>query len=182
MKDDAILYAALAGLLTDVWKFAWKAQANAPNARATSDQKELIQRAFLSEFVLSRFHGELQSEKILGFAKLASQLSETEQEDGTNTRLRSVFSRLADHKQDAFIPLARLNPKTESALFPKALDSFPSNSQTEYADLWKQFKEAGTRSKITEIQNPEQYLETLMALLQEFTWCIPYSGGALKVC
>ncbi len=180
MEED-VLIAALAGLLHDVWKFAWQAQANASNASASSEEIESIRQSFQSEFVPVRFHGELQSEPIQKIAQLASKLGDIAQENAAPTRLRSIFSRLADHRDDAFIPLNRLNPKTEDALFPKPLNSFPSNSQPEYAELWNRFKEASDQLKITELQNTEQYLFDHMRVNAAISACLALDASSGKV-
>lgn len=199
--QDYVLSAAIAGLLHDVGKFMWQAREKALREQYSEAEIKkkfsywhaLASDTFISDFMhetlrtgLSgvRYHHRPDSEDanpddlLPWIVRLADHLSSAEreaQEDEFIPRLLTIFSSLEAHNKRAYLPLTRLNPQNYTSLFPKEIDAAPGNPQfvQEYSRLWDEFEQACKEAGLKSITDPRLYLETVLALLQEFTWCVP---------
>jgi CRISPR-associated protein Csm1 len=104
---------------------------------------------------------------------------ESEEQAENKPVLQTIFSRITlagDGKraeQPAYWQLTRLDVSNRATLFPSA--TIAENWRAAYRDLWDEFtaqcKQRGITANTT--LEPVAYLENLLALMQEFTWCVP---------
>lgn len=199
--NDTVLNAALAGLLHDIGKFMWRARMKELRQQHTQQEVEKKYRywhALAGEVFLTNFmHADLRKglsgvcnhhlpdpeEVDLGdpqpwIVKQADQLASAERDESEDEfvpRLLSIFARLKGHNAEEYLPLKRLNPFERLNLFPKNVDVRGKQAQfeAEYSQLWKDFEQACKDANLASITDPNLYLETILALLQEHTWCVP---------
>lgn len=194
MKHN-VIEAAMAGLLHDVGKFSQRA------GRAKNEQWDQTARTeikyehalasygFVQQFVpkdwragLSgvAYHHSPKSQQDY-WVQLADWLSSSEREadeDNRIPRMLSPFSRLMNHNANAFLPLKRLNPFEADSLFPESsqnasLQEWRQEWQNAYAQLWDAFEEECKGLQLAQQADKTVYLETVFALLQDYTWSIP---------
>ncbi|MBI3243448.1 MAG: type III-A CRISPR-associated protein Cas10/Csm1 [Chloroflexi bacterium] len=191
--DEKVLSAALAGLLHDIGKFSQRAGvgiSETGNAEARRDYgyvHALASYDFMTAFVPKDWREDLsgiayhhrprnQREVWIQLADHLSASEREEDEDNRIPRMQSVFSQLAAYNGPVqYLPLKRLNPEHRDSLFPQAIDdnNWKAVSAKEYADLWQEFDGECKKRSLIAIADRAAYLETVFALLQEFTWCVP---------
>src|SRR5579875_219108 len=92
--------------------------------------------------------------------------------DPRRARLRSIFGRIhlpgKTAVPDADLPLVPLTLERE-ALFPQR--DLPPVQTEEYRRLWEAFFAAARG--LTALTDFEAYLTSLLALLEQYTWCVP---------
>ncbi len=190
--------AALAGLLHDVGKFSQRAGIG-KSETWDREAREQIKYAhalysfdFLREFVPEKWHADLSGvayhhhprtlpERWIQIADWLSSAErirgEDEDTDTSAPILQSVFSRVEfeDNKTDkkSYWHLARLNVQDRDSFFPNAVQD--KDWRDAYAKLWDGFTEECTLHGVSanSTLSPMSYLENVIALLQEFTWCMP---------
>ena len=192
---DEVLKAALAGLLHDVGRFALRAGEPLPSPWDKQTEQSygyrhaLAAGGFVNEFVPDVWREDLSAigkhhrpkTQADHWVWLADQLSNAEPEQGEDAvvhRMQSVFSNLGGHQKPAYLPLVRLNPTSHASVFPQPASdkAAGANAQQEYRDLWRRFGDECRARGLNQIDDLPVYLETLLAILQEFTWSIPAAG------
>lgn len=190
--------AALAGLLHDVGKFSQRAgigKSETWNKDARAEIRydhALYSYDFLHEFVPEKWRSELSGiayhhqprnlrERWIQIADWLSSAErikgEDEDADSSAPILQTIFSRiqLDDKKSEnpSYWHLARLDVGDHSRLFPGEVRQ--ADWRDAYFELWEAFRERCTQRGITPAStlSPVAYIENLLALLQEFTWCMP---------
>lgn len=194
-ERDRVLNAALAGLLHDVGKFAQRAGVgftetwNGASSQDYGCQHALASYGFVKKFVPedwrsglsgAAYHHQPKSQAD-HWVQLADWLSSAEREtdeDNRVPRMLSPFSSLAGHQVDSFLPLKRLNPVEAGSLFPQPLTDasmrdWRQDWQTEYANLWDAFERDCSALNLATRTDKTAYLETLLAVLQDYTWSMP---------
>ena len=190
--EDKILKAALAGLLHDIGKFTQRAGVGLDETWDKDAVRDYgYQHALASYGFVKQFVPEAWREMSSGVAyhhkpknqqdhwiQLADWLSSSEretEEDNRIPRMQSVFSNLNGYDHPRYIPLKRLNPLDQSSIFPEPLidNTWKTDIQQSYESLWHQFEQECQVRQMKKLDDPEVYLENLMALLQDFTSCIP---------
>ncbi len=110
---------------------------------------------------------------------LADWLSSGERDDqdippqARSKQLLSVFSRVrleAREPPPAWLPLRPLRVEAET-IFPLAQPSSPPQEQAAYQELWRSFVDEVSR--VPPELSFEARFQTLLALLQKYTWCVP---------
>lgn len=190
-----VIEAALAGLLHDVGKFsqrAGRAKNELWDQTARNEIKyehALASYGFVQQFVPQAwraglsgvaYHHSPKSQQD-HWVQLADWLSSAEREtdeDNRVPRMLSPFSRLMQHDATAFLPLKRLNPFEADSLFPRSLPeslmrAWRQEWQDDYASLWDAFESECKSLSLTALTDKTTYLETMLALLQDYTWSIP---------
>jgi len=200
MKEQ-IWQAALAGLLHDIGKFAQRAGEQVSNEwRDNRTQQEFkYQHAlhtwhFINKYVpaslqagaLAAHHHRPQN-AYQARLRLADQLSSGERSSGEARddsdrkqhprQLRSIFGSLWEQEHELvprYFPLDQLQLKRE-VIFASERALPESQAWTAYATLWEAFCEEALQLKKTHASDPDpvSYLESMQALLQRYTWCIP---------
>jgi CRISPR-associated protein Csm1 len=201
---DTALMAALAGLLHDIGKFIWRAKFNElqqteqkPDASgAYGYWHSLASHRFITEHVAEELRDQLtgvsyhhhpdsniisKNDAQPWQVRLADLLASSEpekDEDDLAPQMRSIFCKLHGYEgEQYYLPLVRLNPRENDSLFPKpAQNTWNSEYARLYKKLWDDFENACNHLELKNIADPEKYLETIYALLQEFTWSIPTSS------
>ena len=201
-RSEKVYQAALAGLLHDIGKFMWRArQTSLMEEWQPNDGKKkygywhaLASDSFVSEFMAEplrhntagiRYHhrpdlDEANPEDTQPcIVHLADQLSAAEREEDEDSlvpRLQSIYCRLDGYQgKPRYLPLKRLNTNDQYSIFPQELEiqAWNKEYEHEYAQLWDAFYAACKERKINVITDVKFYLENIMALLQEYTWCVP---------
>ncbi len=160
MHQD-VLKAALAGLLHDVGKFAQRAGEQSQD--------------FVRQYVPEQWRQELDAAKDI--VPLADRLSAGKCKDEEQEQARQLFSifsslqadgRKAPENRNLCWPLKPLSLKRH-IIFPVA------ESDPDYTDLWRGFEQAAQslRDAHTDGDNLATYLESMLLLMQQYTWCIP---------
>ncbi|MEJ5310506.1 MAG: type III-A CRISPR-associated protein Cas10/Csm1 [Anaerolineae bacterium] len=177
---DRVYLAALAGLLHDVGKFAQRANEKDRYRPHSEVGSEVVVRVVPEQWrghlypVMGHHDKPLQGYETKVVA-LADRLSAGERADETQEQPRqllSIFCRIeADDKQapmSLYWPLKALALR-EDVLFPKEQ---PDGS---YGELWKHFEEdaQALHDAHTNGGDLSVYLESLLLLLQRYTWCVP---------
>ncbi|MBN1933084.1 MAG: type III-A CRISPR-associated protein Cas10/Csm1 [Anaerolineae bacterium] len=187
--NESIYWAALAGLLHDVGKFAQRADVGkreltdaesldevryAHALHSDSFVHECVPPALRGHLTAPRRHHRPQFDQDYQ-VQLADWLSSGERDEVQSDQrvpfLLSPFARLQEHKATAYLPLRRLDPDNLDIF---AAPGQPADWRDEYRDqykaLWDEFTAACTALPD---ENLFVYLESLYGLLLEFTWCIP---------
>lgn len=193
---QAVLQAALAGLLHDIGKFAQRAGVRPREALDKEGRAEVRYEHALSSYdFVQEYTTALPTEvrQALGRVvyhhapqtdaderlRLADWLAAGERDEPTSSGhkptaplMRSVFSRLHGLDEPWYLPLQPLRFERE-ALFPVNLSSSggPANYQAHYEKLWREFLLACESLKT--ITDPAVFLEMLYNRLLEYAWCVP---------
>ncbi len=180
MNENRIWLAALAGLLHDVGKFAQRANEKDRYRPHSEVGSEVVVRIVPEQWrghlypVMGHHDKPLQGYETKVVA-LADRLSAGERADETQeqpSQLLSIFCRVeADGKQapvSLYWPLKALALR-QDVLFPKEQ---PDGS---YEELWKGFKQDAQALHDAHANGGDLsvYLESLLLLLQRYTWCVP---------
>ncbi len=182
-EKDAIYRIALAGLLHDIGKFAQRAGWR----KGTHPE---VGGDFIGEFVPEAWRKGLypvmghHDRPLQGYetkvVALADRLSAGERiptEEQEPRQLRSIFCAIEIDGQSApevvYWPLSPLRVD-EMALFPVS-EMEESAVQRAYRDLWEKFcrDAAALRDAHAQGGNLPVYLDSLLLLLQRYTWCVP---------
>ena len=188
---EEIIFAAIAGLLHDIGKFALRAgvELKGPWIGETKSDfghpHALATYYFVQKFIPSAWrvgisgaanhHRPKQAQDYqVQLADWLSSAEREENEDQSIPRLESIFGHLSSHKGGKYLPMTRLNPQDENKLFPVELDKNTQKATADkgYADLWADFEQE-CRRRFQGLDSPELYLESLYNLMLEYTWCIP---------
>lgn len=197
--DDKVFQAALAGLLHDVGKFGQRAGelgSRTWDGEAERDYK--YQHALYSGDFVEKYVPKQWAKGLSGPARhhrpqtphdrvvaLADQLSAGERADERKDhprQLHSIFGSITGLKDEQgqpipppaakYLPLKRLAVEKE-VIFPVDM---VNDSHGTYKELWDEF-EAEARALKTafesEAADREAYLNSLLDLMQRYTWCIP---------
>jgi CRISPR-associated protein Csm1 len=193
--DDRVLNAALAGLLHDVGKFSQRA-GRAKNEQWDQTARDQIKYehalasyGFVQQFVPKDWRAGLsgvayhhspksQQDYWVQLADWLSSAEREEDEDNRVPRMLSPFSHLMKHNADSFLPLRCLNPFEADSLFPQPLKDASMREwrrewQDEYAAVWDEFEAECKALGLPGLVDKTVYLETILALLQDYTWSIP---------
>jgi CRISPR-associated protein Csm1 len=142
-KKSPVFQAALAGLLHDV----------------ESD-------------VAAKLRPPLDPKKLEPIVELAGGLAAGGHTTSPPSHLLSIFSRLNGKDQQAYLPLASLDPHKRESIFPRS-----SKEDVGKNTVWESFEKDCNSVGLPNTQDPAIYLETLLELLQRHTWCLPSGGG-----
>ncbi|MGC8879883.1 MAG: HD domain-containing protein [Anaerolineae bacterium] len=189
---EATLQAALAGLLHDIGKFAQRKEVIFRKHAEVGDEfvKHYVPRQWQGFLYPVMGHhdkpltGELN--KVVALADRLSAGERAEEKEEQPRQLLSVFCRLQTKVQDdkgklriqccsgaAYWPLQELALRRD-VIFPDKGWS-EAKVQSAYQDLWKGF--SSYAEKLRDAHTPdgqlEVYLESLLLLMQRYTWCIP---------
>ena len=200
--DEIVLTAALAGLVHDIGKFAQRAGERGTRLwddEARRDYKymhALLTGDFVEQYapaawrlpvknLAANHHRPTAREEDL--LRLADQLSAGERARDVEPehderklhprQVRSIFYSLVgesgDSSAEAYLPLETLHLE-EKALFPGAASS-EDEAWRRYERMWEEFlKEAKTlQGAHSSGRSLAAYLESMLLLLQRYTWCIP---------
>lgn len=194
---EHVWQAALAGLLHDVGKFSQRAgiavSENDKEAYAQIKYAHVLgSYDFFKDFVPKDWHQSLSgvayhhqprtlTER---WIQVADWLSSAERVRGDDEDvetavpiLQTTFSRVAINGKKAampsYWPLTRLDVSDRERLFPRR--TLLTEWQVAYSKLWDEFIQECRARDLTAASSlsPIAYLENLLALLQEFTWCMP---------
>lgn len=198
---DQIQLIALAGLLHDIGKFAlrggeggtriWDDQARGDygykHALLTADFVEKsVPKQWLSAVLSAAGRHHRPVSNLDRAVQLADHLSAGERSDDADDtqpktshprRLLSIFSLINAEgeklKARAYWPLAEMR-MAEGAIFPDENSGEEDDWQT-YRRLWNGFeKEAGVLKSVFETEGDlPSYLESMLLLMQRYTWCMP---------
>ncbi|MCC7163664.1 MAG: type III-A CRISPR-associated protein Cas10/Csm1 [Anaerolineae bacterium] len=196
--ETRVWQAALAGLLHDVGKFSqraglgksetWdkdaRAQIKYVHALYSYDfMRKAVPEKWRTELSAIAYHHEPRNLQER-WVQIADWLSSAERVEGkdedvdtSDPILQTVFSRVESEGKKADKPsywhLARLDVGNRKELFPS--ETRDGNWRNGYAHLWDTFLVQCNHRGITADSSltPIAFLENLMALLQEFTWCMP---------
>lgn len=181
-EKDAVYRIALAGLLHDIGKFAqragWKAGAH-PQVGGDFVCKFVPQPWREGLYPVMGHHDRPLQGYETKVVALADRLSAGEriptEEEGPR-QLRSIFCALRTDDQSApekYWPLSSLR-MDEQALFPGPAMGEEAAKQA-YSRLWEDFSTdaAALRDAHQSGENLPVYLESLLLLLQRYTWCVP---------
>ena len=190
--EEKVIFAAIAGLLHDIGKFYQSAEVNlvdTANRKVVNDVG--FQHTFATQMFVEKFTPTDWQKKVSGTVnhhkpkdqqdyqvQLADRLSlnePNELEDVLLPRLQSIFSTLSGHNAQKFLKLRRLNSKDKKALFPVSAD-VKSDVRKDYRDHWSLFEQQ-CLLRLRNPTTPDLYLENLLNLLLEFTWCIPATAA-----
>lgn len=198
--NPRVWQAALAGLLHDLGKFSqragvalsetWDQTARGdikyPHALASYDfMRQYVPEVWRENLSSAAYHHQPRTLE-QRWVQIADWLSAAERNSGESEEqaenkpvLQTIFSRITlagDGKraaQPAYWQLTRLDVSNHATLFPSA--TIAENWRAAYRDLWDEFtaqcKQRGITANTT--LEPVAYLENLLALMQEFTWCVP---------
>ena len=178
MNNEQVYLAALAGLLHDVGKFAQR-------AGWRSGKHTEVGGDFTAEYVPQKWREHLypvmghhdrplrgRETKVVALADRLSAGERAEEQTAQPKQLLSIFCRLeADGKkapEERYWPLKPLALK-EDVIFPGAEIS------VDYTDLWAGFEQEAKmlRDAHTGSGDLPTYLESLLLLMQRYTWCVP---------
>jgi CRISPR-associated protein Csm1 len=184
--------AALSGLLHDVGKF-WQRTSRAgvhPDFQTFTKEDfgqngahATFSAAFVKQYVPEQwrkaimsgvFYHHRPSDEMSSLIALADHLSaavdRTRSAEDNPKQMLSVFAGLGGMAgKKLYSPLHALE-LTESALMPAA-PMADAQAQTAYAALWDRF--AAEADRCGRLPSLEAYLEGLLSLFQQYTWCIP---------
>ena len=194
-KAAQVWQAALAGLLHDVGKFSQRAGEGLTeiwDEQAKQDygyQHALASWDYVKKFVPQKWHAGLSGvayhhrPKSLQdrWVQLADWMSSQERERDEDTRipyLRAIFSRVNDWQTAWYWPLRRLSWTTpREQMFPvqSSDNDWRGNTQSDYARLWNEFETACRQRGLSSDADVslQAWTENLLAVLNEFTWCVP---------
>ncbi len=182
-EKDAIYSVALAGLLHDIGKFAQRAgwMKGAHPEVGGEFVRQLVPQAWREGLypVMGHHDKPLQGyeTKLVALADRLSAGERIPQEEEQPPFLRSIFCSLtADGQQTPRVLYWLLQPlrMNEKAIFPRDPADLPP-AEDDYRHLWKGF-ENGARLLMEAHQGNGSlpvYLESLLLLLQQYTWCVP---------
>lgn len=119
--------------------------------------------------------------RIVGAAsRLAS--SEPVRSSASQPRLRTLLAAVAGQETDGkirshdwYLPLSPLGTYTTETLFPKSDVPARAILDGQYRELWKGLV---ADHATLPIATTDAYLESLAAVVQKYTWCVPMAGGA----
>jgi CRISPR-associated protein Csm1 len=182
-EKDAVYPVALAGLLHDIGKFAQRAgwMKGAHPEVGGEFVRQLVPQAWREGLypVMGHHDKPLQgyATKLVALADRLSAGERIPQEEEQPPFLRSIFCSLTADGQQAprvlYWPLQCLK-MTREAIFPRDLAEFPS-AEDGYRRLWGEF--TGEARRLMEAHQANGslpvYLESLLLLLQRYTWCVP---------
>lgn len=194
--DEHVLNAALAGLLHDVGKLSQRAGVGMSETRAAEARQDfgyihaLASYDFMKTFIPGAWREELsgiayhhrprnQRELWTQLADHLSAMEREEEEDNRIPRLQSIFCSLESFSGERrFVPLGRLAPNRQESLFPSPMPLAGKNEwraewQRDYEKLWSDFTAQCKQAGLSQLTDKARYLETILALLQDYTWCIP---------
>ncbi len=195
-RSGQVQCAGLAGLLHDIGKFSQRAGragaeiCNQELRDAIGYQHAIASSSFMRQHVPEEwqtalsgvpFHHRPQSlrDRWVQLADLMSCSEPVDKDHGKVYRLRTTFSRLYEFDPPSYWPLSRLNYADRTRLFPRPEhdQERTQQSQRQYADLWEEFERECVRRRLTPDTTLDltAFAENLLAVLQEFTWCIPSS-------
>ncbi|MBI5842848.1 MAG: type III-A CRISPR-associated protein Cas10/Csm1 [Chloroflexi bacterium] len=169
MKDkNDVFYAALAGLLHDVGRIASRAAEQGTPASLT--------RNFVETYIPERWRRAIVSdlEKEADRIALADQLAagaRSEQLSIAPVQLLSIFSLVTSDGQpgrESYLPLTPFQVDERTILRTAMPDA-----QSAYKTMWGDF--CNQAKSLMVIEKEELYLESLLLLLQRYTWCMPSS-------
>lgn len=203
MVEQDVIMAALAGLLHDVGKFALRAGIGASRAWDDDARRDfkykhaLLTWDFVEKNVPPQWHDP--AKRLAGdhhrptrndenLIRLADQLSAGERASGQDRddsdrkihpkQLQSIFCSVTADSTTApekrYLPLKPLK-LDKNVIFPSSPEPDENKVWQLYADLWDDFcREAGLlRGAHTKVGDLAAYLESMQALMQRYTWCIP---------
>ena len=194
---------ALAGLLHDIGKFMLRADVLGRRIWDSEAQREfgykhaMLTASFIDDFVPAPWRAQIgglagnhhcPQTRLERIVQLADHLSAAERDDGVQDgdvrvdhprQLLSIFCQIEADKvrlepaQRQYLPLQSL-ALADSAIFPAA----PLSSDAvwrSYRDLWNQFRSDVERLKYAHETDGDlsTYLESMLLLLQRYTWCVP---------
>lgn len=185
--------AALAGLLHDVGKFWQRTSTHGihPNYRhftkedyGTNGAHATFSSAYIEEFVPQAFRNEVNSavlyhhrpqDALSRLIALADRLAASSERSGSETEspqhLLSVFSKIGNGQApQQYVPLRSLKLSPDH-LFPSGDAPNDRETKEKYAQLWRDFEAAS--KALTSETDETVYIESLLALMQQYTWCIP---------
>ncbi len=194
MTKEEVYLAALAGLLHDVGKFAQRAGESGSADSETAQREFGYYHALLTYDVIPKIAPQALGNETLtairgaagyhhrpqndlgAMVQLADHLSAGEREEAEDNRipyLESIFFRLGRPEPEGkkgYLPLAKLDP-TSSVIFPHIHETqWADTPAQEYRKLWDEFlREVPTISS----SSLPVYLESMLDVLQRYTWCIP---------
>lgn len=167
--EEQTFIAALAGLLRAVETFAQRA-----NTTPASVTEQIIPAQWLTKFFGSTGQPDERWDKIVSLAENFSASGEPISTTPSQP-LQSIFCSLTGLEEKApaakYLPLKKL-AIAKDTIFPTAeID----DSQTAYKELWDDFlAEAQSLKTAHEPDgNLTVYLDNLLNLMQQYTWCIP---------
>jgi len=196
--NEQVFYAALAGLLHDIGKFALRAGEGATRVWDDSAQRDYkYKHALLSEDFVQKYVPEVWQSQIklavgghhtphnrlanavaladrLSAGERADPIPNEEKRDNHPAQLVSIFSDVhlqADKVEDVYWPLRALE-LSEKSLFPTGKKD---NPWKEYEQLYNDFAQRVSRLKdaFQGSNHLPLYLESLLAEMQTALWCVP---------